>query len=286
MDAAGAAVDLQAESVQVSQPVINKQLAEASSGKFGTRKLVAMGRSAGPGKISIVLSRDAFEQRYTLLLEPGGNDAVDDQDATALGTGYVSIAGLAGTGTKLSIDSREQPGRRQLEVPLFVKGYTTGKYQLRISGLETLEPGTTLILVDRYLNTQKQLLEDQDYAFDLNTAVDSSFGENRFTLLVKPLVVAEKPEPAVPEDGLDVLIYPNPFQEGFELKLPAVVPFRMELRLRDLMGRLVLRRNFGKLNGSEILHMETPGLGSGAYLIELINLDTNRPIRTARLIKR
>lgn len=241
---------------------------------------------AADGKIRVVLAREAFEQQYTLVLSTLGNNDVDDRDATALGVGYVSIAGLAGAETKLSVDTRAKPDRRLLEVPLYVKGYVTGKYQLRISGIGTLEAGTMLILADRYLRTQKVLSEDQVYEFDLNTAVAESFGEHRFVLMLKPSKLELQPETDTAGEELEVLIYPNPFYSSFELKLPGIVRFRMELRLRDLMGRLLLRRNFGWLNGAEVLQVDTPGIGSGLYLVELINLDTNRPVKTSRIIKR
>lgn len=275
-----------AEQANVNRATSDRKLAEVSRASVDVSKHTAESSAAGGSSIGLVLSRDVFQQQYTLLLKPGGNNDVDDQDATALGTGYVSVSGLAGGGTKLSVDSREQPVRRALEVPLFVKGYVAGKYQLSISGIETLEAGTIMILADRYLNIQKELSEDLVYDFELNPTVEASFGEHRFMLLIRPKVSAEMPEAVAPVEGLEVLIYPNPFQEGFELKLPVVVPFRMELRLRDLMGHLLLRRNFGLVEGTEVLHMDTPGLGSGAYLLELINLDTNRPVKTSKLIKR
>jgi|GEM_PF-911738 len=282
----GEPVGLETAQANVRRGTTDRKLAAVSANRSVTAKHTPATSATGGSRIGVVLSREVFEQQYTLLLEPGGNDEVDDQDATSLGTGYVSISGLAGAGTKLSVDTRELPGRRQLEVPLFVKGYATGKYQLRITGIVTLEAGTTMILKDRYLNSQTVLSEQQVYEFEMNPAVEASFGEQRFSLLIRPRVTAEKPDVAATTEGLEVLIYPNPFQHGFALKLPAVSAFRLELRLRDLMGHLVLRRNFGLVNGTDVLHLDAPGLASGAYLLELFNLDTNRPVQTSKLIKR
>lgn len=271
----------------VERPVLNKTLARSDSGRSEDLAHPVAGTTAD-SRIEIVLARDVFEQQYTLVLSPSGNDGVDDQDATALGTGYVSISGLAGSGggIKLSVDTREKPGRRVLELPLYVKGYATGKYQLRISGLQTLEPGTEFILVDQYLHSRKVLADDQVYEFELNTDVAESFGEHRFVLMIKPVLLQATTEPARPASDFEVIIYPNPFRESFALKLPPVEPFRMEMRLRNLMGQMVLRRNFGLVNGAEVLEVDAAGLGSGTYLLELVNLDSRQPLKTSKIIKR
>jgi len=237
-------------------------------------------------RISLIIGRDVFEQQYRLVLAEGANDAIDDQDATAIGTGYVGISGIGSGGVKLSVDTRTNPRRRTLELPLFVKGYVAGRYKIRVSGTSTLEPGTELILADKYLNTRQVLHEDQVYEFELNPAIAESFGVGRFMLIIKPQVSGQQPEADVAVEASEILAYPNPFVSSFRLKVPAAVPFRMELRLRDLMGQLKLRRSFGPVNGMDAMEVDTNALASGIYFMELINLDTGSTIKTSKLIKR
>lgn len=242
--------------------------------------------SLGQSSIHLTLGKDVFEQQFTLLLTPDGHNEVNDLDATALGTGYVSISSIAAGSTKLSVDARRQPGRRAMEVPLYVKGYSNGKYELRISGTQSLEPGTEMILSDKYLKTEKVLQQDQVYSFDINTGVPESFGEHRFALLLKAKVNVNSPGAIATGDESNVLAYPNPFVSSFKLKLPARAPVRMEVRLRDLMGKVMLSRNLGLQDGSGTVEVDTTGLAAGTYLVELINLDISQSIKTLKLIKR
>lgn len=237
-------------------------------------------------KLTLRLVSSVFEQQFTLLLSSAGQDEVDDQDAVALGTGYVSISSIATGGTKLSVDTRRQPGRRMLEVPLYVKGYSTGKYELQISGIESLAPGTELTLVDNYLNTAKVLQADQVHLFELNTGLPESFGEHRFSLRLKTITDKTSTDKPIRPDESDLLVYPNPFVNGFKLRLSIMKPCRVELRLRNLMGKVMLRRDLGLQDGTSIPEVDANGLVDGIYLMELIDLDTGRTIKTSKLIKR
>jgi hypothetical protein len=267
----------------------DKAVASISVTAAGTNSLSAkagMPVNAGASKVTLKLVSSVFEQQFSLLLSPDGQDEVDDQDAAALGTGYVSISSIAMGGTKLSVDSRRQPGRRMLEVPLYIKGYSTGMYALHISGIESLESGTELTLVDKYLNTSKALEADQVHQFELNTALPESFGESRFSLLLKTKVEKTSSDKAMRPDESDLLVYPNPFVYGFKLRLLVLKPCRMEIRLRDLMGKVILRRDLGLQDGTAIPEIDAHGLAGGIYLMELIDMDKGRVLRTSKLIKR
>jgi hypothetical protein len=242
--------------------------------------------TAGISKLTLKLVSSVFEQQFTLLLSPEGQDDVDDQDATALGTGYVSISSVATGGTKLSVDARRQPGRRMLEVPLYVKGYTSGKYELHISGVESLAPGTELTLVDNYLNTARVLQADQVHLFEMNTDLPESFGDHRFSLRLKTTSDKTSTDKPLRPDESDLLVYPNPFVNGFKLRLPILKPCRIELRLRNLMGKVMLRRDLGLQDGTSIPEVDASGLPGDIYLMELIDLDTGRTIKASKLIKR
>jgi hypothetical protein len=241
---------------------------------------------ASTAKLNVVLSRDVFKQQYSLLLEPSGNEQVDDQDAAAIGTGYVSIASIAAAGAKLSVDSRAMPDRRSLEVPFYVKGYITGQYQLSFFGVTTLPDGATLTLVDQYLKTRTAIKEGQVYDFDLHTEISNSFGGERFLLVVKAAESPKDPLHIIENiDASQVIFYPNPFKDYLKLKLPAAAPVRLGLQIRDLMGQLVLRVDLGPLTGQEPVNINTNAIPSGTYLLDLINLSTNQRIKSTKVIK-
>ena len=236
-------------------------------------------------KLKLKLVRSMFEQQLSLLLSPEGRDEVDDQDATAMGTGYVSLTSIAAAGTKLSVDTRRQPGRRMLEVPLYVKGYQTGSYELHIAGISSLDASTELTLVDAFLNTTKVLEADQVYQFTINTAVPESFGEHRLSLRLKTRSEQVSDITPIVPDESQVLAYPNPFVSSFKLRIPAFKRSRMEIRLYDLMGRLRLRQDLGPQDGKEEPVVDVSGLVSGIYLMELINMDSGKILKTLKLLK-
>lgn len=238
-------------------------------------------------KISLTLSRDVFKHVYHLVLDPSGNNEVDDQDASSIGSGYVSISGIASGGTKLSFDERTLPGRRPLEVPLYVKGWATGRYQIRINGLSSLPAGSTALLSDTYLHIRKPLKEGQVHDFELNTDIADSFGEHRFVLIIQAEQASPTyPDIAVAKAGAAMVVYPNPFSSEVKVKLPPGAAFGMGIRIRDLMGRLILSRNIGLVSHDEPVMINAGELPSGPYLLELLNLDTNQSIKTSKIIKR
>jgi hypothetical protein len=266
----------------------NKAVASASAAAAASSLSAnqAVSATAGISKLTLKLVSSVFEQQFTLLLSPDGQNDVDDQDATALGTGYVSISSVATGGTKLSVDARRQPGRRMLEIPLYVKGYSTGKYELQISGVESLARGTELTLVDNYLNTARVLQADQVHLFEMNTDLPESYGEHRFSLRLKTTSDKTSTDKPLHLDESDLLVYPNPFVNVFKLRLPIVKPCRIELRLRNLMGKVMLRRDLGLQDGTSIPEVDASGLPGDIYLMELIDLDSGRTIKASKLIKR
>lgn len=268
--------------------LLNGMVSSNSNTKVVAQTRVAAPAQTGKGvsKLTLTLVRTVFAQTFNLVLSPAGQDEVDDLDAMAMGSGYVGLSSIAAAGTMLSVDTRRQPGHRTLEVPLYVKGYQTGTYELHISGIESLEAGTALELVDAYLNTTKVLQGNQVYTFEMNTGVPESFGEHRFALRLKAKADKLPANTPVSLDGADVVAYPNPFVNGFKLSMPAVKRCWMELRLYDLVGKVMLRKDLGLQDGTQLPEVDTSALGSGIYLMELINRDTGRTMKMLKLVKR
>jgi hypothetical protein len=236
-------------------------------------------------KLSLVLSRDVFQQQYILIFSSSGNDGLDDQDATAIGSGYVSISGIAAGGTKLSIDSRTFPARGLQEIPFNVKGWATGNYQISLTGMDSFPSNYKLTLVDKYLNIKQVIKADQIYEFEINTSLTGSFGEERFSLQVvntaapiTPILVEEIAEEKV-------RLYPNPTKTYLNLKIPEQVMMKLGIRIRDLMGQLLLRTELGLVTGQQPATLDTSSLAAGTYLLEVINLENNERVKSVKIIK-
>ena len=239
----------------------------------------------GQTRIKLNLSRDVFQQQYTLLLSDTGNDELDDQDATALGSGYVGIAGVAPDGVRLSVDSRALPGRRAIDIPIYVRGWASGKYQFSISGLASLPPGVRLMLLDDYLHAKNDISADQTYGFEINNAIPETFGAQRFSLRIENTLLHPSPQLVedLPEEKIKV--YPIPFKEQLNLKLPEQTMMKLGVKIRDLMGQLLLRADLGAVSGMQPATIETTNLASGTYLLEIINLENNQRMKSLKIIK-
>jgi hypothetical protein len=241
--------------------------------------------SALHAKLNLVLSRDVFQQQYTVIFSSSGNDELDDQDAPAIGTGYVGISGISSGVTKLSIDSRTFPARGLAEIPFTVRGWASGNYQIRIGGMDSFPSYFKVILADKYLNVKQEIKADHTYNFEINTAVPESYGEQRFTLQVvntSPHIIPALVDTIV-EDK--IRLYPNPFKAFLNLKLPENMMMKLGVRVWDLMGQLILRTDLGLVSGQQPATLDTNSLVGGIYIVEVINLENNQRLKSVKVIK-
>ena len=85
-------------------------------------------------------------------------------------------------------------------------------------------------------------------------------------------VVDVDPEPQIPSSFAVSSIYPNPFNGSFSLEVTSPAAQRMELRLFNLKGQLLLERSHQVQVGTTRLTISLEGLphlGSGSYILQV-----------------
>jgi hypothetical protein len=239
-----------------------------------------LSRESSP-KLEVTLSTGIFAQKYVLKLHPRFSDSTTDEDAVTVGEGFVNIAGLGANDAKLGVDSRELPVEEK-SVRMFVKVWSGGRYHLNFSGLSTFSPGFSVLLLDNMLKTATTLTTAAaEYTFDVDVNVPGSQGTDRFTILIKP-----EPVSGVGNNMKDpVRIYPNPFTDVLNLKAADKFPELVSVRIRDLLGQLVLSSDFIVKEVSDSLAVGTSAMKSGLYIIEVIDARLKKRIKTAKIIK-
>ncbi|MBK7231695.1 MAG: Omp28-related outer membrane protein [Saprospiraceae bacterium] len=67
-------------------------------------------------------------------------------------------------------------------------------------------------------------------------------------------------------------ITPNPAAENSQVELELSTPSQVRLEILDLTGKVIQSRNYGQLEGSVVLPIQTLGMNNGVYTIR-VNLD-------------
>lgn len=236
-------------------------------------------------KLTAEIRRGAFNQKYTLKVDPYGSDEITDEDALSLGEGYVNIASLSADKQKLVVDSRGIVDKA-VSVPLYVKGWASGTYDLNFFGMDSFQPEDSIILVDNYVKTTLLLTAASNhYTFKIDTDMPQSQGSDRFSLHIQ--IGEHRPEPPVisMENVHQIRIYPNPFTDNITLTAAVALPEAMEVVISNLMGQPVLRRKVNTMEQTTSVTLDAGILPKGIYIIELRDRKINKRLKTAKIIK-
>ncbi|TCD02578.1 T9SS type A sorting domain-containing protein [Pedobacter psychroterrae] len=225
----------------------------------------------------VSIARNDFKQEYKLIFTKNGTDEVNDLDALNIGEGYVSIAGLI-NGLKLSIDQRATL-KEAREVKLYVKGWATGNYTLRIKGKETFDRLTRITLIDRHANKRESInTEEKNYSFQIDLNEPGSQGNERFSLLF------EQQQTQQDLNSATEIIYPNPFSDKLYIKTYSDKHAHAIVIIRNSLGVIVSRQLINlQQNDSEI---SVKDLFTGVYFIQLIDKSNNQTISTFKTLKK
>lgn len=82
--------------------------------------------------------------------------------------------------------------------------------------------------------------------------------DNGFSVNVENIIYTES-----------VQVYPNPATEIFYIDLAIKVPSQINIAIRDISGRLMFERNYGRLEGDQVFPVNTVSLQSGVYFAEI-----------------
>ncbi len=226
------------------------------------------------GRLKITLSCGDFSDQCILVFKKDGGEEAKDRDALKIGEGYISVAVLGANQQRFSI--QEQPVlKRNIDYDLFVKGFPSNQYQLRIEGMDVL-------LEDK---AEKHLLSISSrgtaYHFGMDTRVYSNPDGRRFTLHFGP---PEKWEiPAIDQDKV-LTAYPNPWKEKLTIRFKESPQKDFDVLIRDLSGNLVWSRHFNYIADRNELLLDCGKQRQGIYFLQVLDPFQHPVSETIKLI--
>ena len=148
------------------------------------------------------------------------------------------------------------------EVPFYLNQYRHQAYVFRIHLNEV--SGVTAYLVDDYLGTQTEMINNQEnvYSFNVDEAQPGSIDPERFSI-------------AFAEENLGIstiaensfTIYPNPSTAGeFTLQLAQLNSNEVKLNIFNMLGKQVYQNQFST---EAPIRVQNTGLEAGIYLIQV-----------------
>ena len=230
-------------------------------------------------RLNLKLSRDAFNDTFSLLFKTEGNDQVDDQDASKISDGYLSLASAPNEKVKLAIEERAYPIAPQI-INLYTKVYAAGTYQLKLEWADWLATNLSVTLYDQLLDLKTPINAQQHtYTFTLDTSYAAH--SNRFSLLLETRSLA--PEPVLPK-GPGLIAFPNPCTDQLYLQVKDFAAVA-SLHLRDLMGRSIWQKTFSQVQPLDRLEIPCQQLTPGLYLLEWRDPANPASLTTLKIIK-
>lgn len=254
---------------------------EAKPGRYASHENKAIFNSLHEKKeLEIELKKDGLTDGYILRMQEGGNDNVSDADAPKIGEGYISISGLTATGIKLAIDERRlDTGENTIR--LFVKGWTSGTYKLNLKS--RLGREVALKFMDHYLAKTLNVKEGvQEYIFAIDLGKPETFGDQRFSLILKP---AGDREPASSISKHEVSSYPNPVTDLMYIKSENKSFRNLKMLMRKINGQLVWSAELPLLEPGVPVKVPCSQLMKGVYLLQLIDQKASKTIAVLKLLK-
>ena len=195
-----------------------------------------------------------------LKFSSNASNMIEADDATKLGNLDETLS-IVNTNRYLSIESRALPQAGE-EVPFYLNQYRHQAYVFRIHLNEV--NGVTAYLVDDYLGTQTEMINNQEniYSFNVDESQPGSIDPERFSI-------------AFAEENLGIsnltkntfTIYPNPSNAGeFTLQLAQLNSNEVKLNIFNMLGKQVYKNQFP---AEAPIRVRNTGLEAGIYLIQV-----------------
>ncbi len=195
-----------------------------------------------------------------LKFSSNASNMIEADDATKLGNLDETLS-IVNNNHYLSIESRALPQAGE-EVPFYLNQYRHQAYVFRIHLNEV--SGVTAYLIDDYLGTQTEMINNQEnvYSFNVDEAQSGSIDPERFSI-------------AFAEENLGIstiaensfTIYPNPSTAGeFTLQLAQLNSNEVRLNIFNMLGKQVYKNQF---SAEAPIRVRNTGLEAGIYLIQV-----------------
>ncbi|WP_207532265.1 T9SS type A sorting domain-containing protein [Desertivirga arenae] len=140
--------------------------------------------SSSINKVSIALTKDEYStDETTIVVKDGSLPTLDESDISYMGEGPVTLTSVTPDSKYLAINYLPKISEQQ-EIPLYATATESGNYSLKLSDQKGMD-ATTVFLKDNYNGTVTNLNTDQQYSFDIDKTIGSTYGD-RFKLMFIP----------------------------------------------------------------------------------------------------
>jgi hypothetical protein len=139
------------------------------------------------GFIRVVLAKDSVNKDDILIMfAPNTSPAyVFNEDAIYFpGYGLVGFSSMSSNGVQLTIDKRPFPAV-STSIPLNVYATRSDIYTLNLTAVDSIPTNYDIWLMDAYQKDSTDFRHNPTYSFSLNLADTSSYGSNRFSLVIR-----------------------------------------------------------------------------------------------------
>ncbi len=138
--------------------------------------------------LRLKLSNTLNTEEAVVRFEPSYSAKAGLDDATFFGGTTVSLSTLSSDNIKLAINGMPSLSQAGQQISISVNATASGNVTLSFTDLSALE-GFDATLQDNYLNTKTDLRANPTYTFSIDKSVSTSYGDNRFKLLITPPTV-------------------------------------------------------------------------------------------------
>lgn len=120
------------------------------------------------------------------------------------------------------------------------------------------------------------IMKATDGANDIDACTDVAYGEveDYIANFVNENLTVDNIE----TNNVDVLVYPNPFNKEFNVKINSDKPENIQVVAYDLMGQVVYNRNFGSIKGENKFLINSSSWSSGVYMLLVINENKHKKV--------
>lgn len=120
------------------------------------------------------------------------------------------------------------------------------------------------------------IMKATDGANDIDACTDVAYGEveDYIANFVNENLTVDNIE----TNNVDVLVYPNPFNKEFNVKINSDKPENIQVVAYDLMGQVVYNRNFGSIKGENKFLINSSSWSRGVYMLLVINENKHKKV--------
>lgn len=200
-----------------------------------------------------------FWDRLLLVQMDSARWGIDKNDAAKLLNNDVNFYSLLQNGKMLSIDAR--PYNNTSTIALGIESQQPQTFRIRVSA-DSLPPGNTLMLHDKWLDRWMPLTKDSSYAFTVTTDTNTQ-GNQRFEISSR-----KKMTDSIGHEKIRLNMSPVPVSNQLQVSFIAEEKANTSIRILSLSGKPLKAVSLGMVKEGKVL-IPVGDLFRGIYLLEL-----------------